>query len=97
LPASLLGDDPPAAAPALSSPLAIGSGGVDWGFRESFRTYVAAGDGNPPISTLGGAAIDLDNEAETTVAVRAEGGISADGEHVVLGSRRRRREPGDRP
>jgi Tol biopolymer transport system component len=50
----------PAAGPALSSPQAIAGGSVDWGFRSSFRNYVSGGNGNPPIGTQGGAAINPD-------------------------------------
>lgn len=48
---------PPALGPALTTPQPIASGAIDWGFRASFRSYVSAGDGNPPLSTLGGATI----------------------------------------
>jgi TolB protein len=67
---------PPAAAPSLSSPQAIAGGAVDWGFRASFRGYVSGGsNGNPPISTQGGAAINSDGSFNFPVAGgQVEGG-----------------------
>jgi Tol biopolymer transport system component len=71
------GGQPPApvAAPALSSPQAIGGGSIGWGFRAGFRAYVAAGDGDPPISTQRGATIASDGTFEFPVGGGAtEGG-----------------------
>jgi Tol biopolymer transport system component len=49
---------PPLAPPPLAAPSPIGSGGLSWGFKASFRAYVSNGNGNPPLSGLGGATID---------------------------------------
>jgi Tol biopolymer transport system component len=49
---------PPLASPTLAAPSPIGSGGLSWGFKASFRAYVSNGNGNPPLSGLGGATID---------------------------------------
>jgi len=46
--------------PALAAPVNVGGGSLDWGFKASFRAYVATGNGNPPIATSGGATRNAD-------------------------------------
>jgi hypothetical protein len=50
-------------APASARPRVVNSvdnGYLDWGVKESFRTFVGHGDGNPPITVKDGAAVNAD-------------------------------------
>lgn len=45
---------------AMAAPADVVGGSLDWGFKETFRTYVSAGNGNPPIAVADGATRNAD-------------------------------------
>ncbi|MEV0396325.1 HtaA domain-containing protein [Polymorphospora rubra] len=47
-------------APASAAPVDVTAGSLDWGFKASFRSYVATGNGNPPIAVSDGATRNAD-------------------------------------
>ncbi|MEV0731072.1 HtaA domain-containing protein [Polymorphospora sp. NPDC050346] len=46
--------------PASAAPVDVTAGSLDWGFKASFRNYVATGNGNPPIAVSDGATRNTD-------------------------------------
>ncbi|MFG1780090.1 HtaA domain-containing protein [Micromonospora sp. NPDC049051] len=48
------------AGPASAAEADITGGALTWGFKKSFRTYVATGNGTPPIAASNGATINAD-------------------------------------
>ncbi|WP_433792602.1 HtaA domain-containing protein [Actinoplanes sp. CA-252034] len=46
--------------PAFAASVDVAGGSLDWGFKASFRAYVGAGNGNPPIATSNGASRNAD-------------------------------------
>ncbi|SCL72379.1 HtaA domain-containing protein [Micromonospora peucetia] len=48
------------AGPASAAEADITGGTLTWGFKESFRNYVAGGNGNPPIAASNGATVNAD-------------------------------------
>lgn len=59
--ATLVGlGDPVAAQPTEDPDDEVAQAEVDWGFRSSFRSYVYAGNGSPPISATNGAGCTVD-------------------------------------
>src|SRR5688500_3605584 len=60
--AALLALLAPASAVAQSGTPGTGNE-IDWGFRDTFRNYVHAGNGTPPIATSNGAICDANPNA----------------------------------
>ena len=48
------------AGPASAAEAEIASGSLTWGFKASFRNYVKAGNGDPPIAVSNGATVNAD-------------------------------------